>query len=428
MHCKMALTDAFLSDNLSKTFITKEYRAYRASILTERELARMSETMGMAAAEQTARNHEKEIIIIDTQIDELVLLMQGLRAQARRHGVAAYRARHPNEEEAAASARRFTMPCPRENCRGFLSTQYKCGVCEHFVCPDCFEEKEHDREREHTCNPDNVATVIAIRNESKPCPSCGARISKISGCDQMWCVGCHVAFSWRTGQIQNGVVHNPHFFEYQRANGGNGVDANRAHGQCNAERMPQWNIFRGNVTLPLSNHPAFELIIITLRSIYQVGMHIEQIEIPYANNIITELEDNSRLRIKYILGEINKDELKSILSNSDRKRKRVLESLLITQLIYTVLKDMLWAITDTPTLVQVTDDIYTAPLVDQAIVRFSELVAYANEQWLAVSKTYGVVTPHIKTIPYHAGIVCVTYAFNKQKYNQHRASDNVSDE
>ena len=42
-------------------------------------------------------------------------------------------------------------------------------------------------------------------------------ISKIDGCNQMWCTQCHVAFDWKTGAIQNSV-HNPHYFEWLRKN------------------------------------------------------------------------------------------------------------------------------------------------------------------------------------------------------------------
>ena len=90
------------------------------------------------------------------------------------------------------------MPCPREECRGFLSTQYKCEICKFHTCPHCLEVIGESKEG-HECDPDTVATAEAIKAQSKPCPKCGTRISKISGCDQMWCISCHTAFSWRTG-------------------------------------------------------------------------------------------------------------------------------------------------------------------------------------------------------------------------------------
>ena len=65
-----------------------------------------------------------------------------------------------------------------------------------------------------------AASAELIKQETRPCPSCGIRIYKIEGCDQMWCTGCHVAFSWRTGLRVNGPIHNPHFYQFQRQGGG----------------------------------------------------------------------------------------------------------------------------------------------------------------------------------------------------------------
>ena len=68
-----------------------------------------------------------------------------------------------------------------------------------------------------------IATAKMIKDSSRGCPGCGERISKIDGCDQMWCPSCHVAFSWRTGEIENGRIHNPHYYQWMRANAAGGV-------------------------------------------------------------------------------------------------------------------------------------------------------------------------------------------------------------
>ena len=110
-------------------------------------------------------------------------------------------------------------PCPKENCRGFLSSQWKCSVCDMWTCPECHQLKGFTRDAHHTCNPDDVATAKLLNSDTKPCPSCRTPIHKLVGCDQMWCTQCHTGFSWRSGAIQT-RVHNPHFFEWQRQNNG----------------------------------------------------------------------------------------------------------------------------------------------------------------------------------------------------------------
>lgn len=148
-----------------------------------------------------------------------------------RHAVARWQRMYDTGEDPGAGAnggaatqrREFLMRCPADGCRGFLSTAYKCGVCEGYTCSDCLEHLGASKEVAHTCDPNTVETAKAIKKETRPCPKCGARIFKIDGCDQMYCTvdGCQTAFSWQTGQVVTGRIHNPHYYEWlRRVNGG----------------------------------------------------------------------------------------------------------------------------------------------------------------------------------------------------------------
>ena len=108
-----------------------------------------------------------------------------------------------------------TRPCPSSNCRGFLNRKWECGLCHDNFCKQCHDLLDDG----HECDPDKVKSAELISKQCKNCPSCGAYIFKISGCAQMWCVNCNTAFDWNTGQIETGVVHNPHYFEYMRRTG-----------------------------------------------------------------------------------------------------------------------------------------------------------------------------------------------------------------
>lgn len=122
----------------------------------------------------------------------------------------------------------FVMKCSRDACEGFVGTNWKCGLCDVQFCKECGEPQDADSQ--HLCNPETRSTHIALRKEAKPCPKCAAMISKIDGCDQMWCTQCQTAFSWRTGQIETSHVHNPHYFQWMRQNGG--APAPRPVGDC----------------------------------------------------------------------------------------------------------------------------------------------------------------------------------------------------
>ncbi len=132
--------------------------------------------------------------------------------------------------------------CPAEGCRGFLNNKWTCGVCDTAVCRHCHEvvdvevvavpghswlnaegpgvrvpEEEAPEGRTwHRCDPAAYETARLLARETKPCPSCKALISKIDGCDQMWCTQCQTAFSWSTGEKEEGRVHNPHYYEWLR--------------------------------------------------------------------------------------------------------------------------------------------------------------------------------------------------------------------
>ena len=144
------------------------------------------------------------------------------------------------------------MPCPNNDCRGFLSTQYKCEICKLYTCPTCHEIIGHSKTDEHTCNPDSVKSAELIKKDTKSCPNCGIRIFKISGCDQMWCTECEVAFSWNTGKaLHNVVIHNPHFYNRQKELN-NGVMP-RAPGDILCGGLCSYYHLRNHLLIPLQN-------------------------------------------------------------------------------------------------------------------------------------------------------------------------------
>jgi hypothetical protein len=104
--------------------------------------------------------------------------------------------------------------CTKESCNG-IYIKNKCSICNDIICNKCFSVITND---EHECDSDILETLKFIKKDSKPCPKCSVPIHKIDGCDQMFCVTCHTAFSWRTCKIQNGVIHNPHYFQWLREN------------------------------------------------------------------------------------------------------------------------------------------------------------------------------------------------------------------
>lgn len=65
----------------------------------------------------------------------------------------------------------------------------------------------------HKCNENDIESIKLIDSDTKPCPVCFVRIHKYEGCDQAYCTQCKTAFSYDTGKIERGRIHNPHYYE-----------------------------------------------------------------------------------------------------------------------------------------------------------------------------------------------------------------------
>lgn len=120
----------------------------------------------------------------------------------------------------------FMCPCPGD-CKGaILKSTRTCVLCHKTVCPKCLTYTSDGRASStHVCDEETVKSVKVIVSESRPCPQCGVFISKNGGCDQLWCSQCKVVFSWVTGAIDHGKVHNPHALQWlQETRGSLGRD------------------------------------------------------------------------------------------------------------------------------------------------------------------------------------------------------------
>lgn len=134
----------------------------------------------------------------------------------------------------------FTRKCPDTKCCGYLSTRWKCELCNKYVCKDC---NEFINENDHKCDPILLETMRVIHQDTKPCPKCGSYIHKISGCDQMFCVKCYTAFSWTTGAIEMNRIHNPHYYELKNKMDLQFVNIDQCENNCGNTRIIRNNMY-----------------------------------------------------------------------------------------------------------------------------------------------------------------------------------------
>jgi len=357
MNCRGGWTRTVLVNNFTNVFVNKKYKEHRENVLLERERSLMPETQPYVENELKCRKleREKETLMamrttlynqhthaINADLNTMGILDDNwLEARIERfrraqeimkkisiinidvstieNSIASYR--NPNFTPKAREVR-FVRACPVNDCKGFLSTAWKCGLCEAHVCAQCHEVKDSDDLQGHVCEPNAVATADLLRKDSKPCPKCASMIFKINGCDQMYCTQCHTAFSWRSGQVVTGGIHNPHYYEYLRRTQGN---VPRAPGDVVCGGLPDLNTFYRTTRLGLTHSDQKYL-----SDIHRNIGHVQYL----ANNRYHAANylDNRDLRIKFMLNEMTEDDFKRKIQQREKaeNRKRSIREVLVT--------------------------------------------------------------------------------------------------
>jgi hypothetical protein len=186
MNCHIEFNREFIDLNLTRNFRTKELKLHRENVLLEREKSLLPVTIVYVEQEKERRIMENDIKGMENKIKELLKEVDNIQVQIRDRRMGYHRmdvaGGHAAEASTSQGRRAFVKACVVSGCRGFLSTQYKCGICDTWVCPDCHEVKNGQKDEEHKCNPETVKSIKLIAKETKPCPKCGIVISKIDGC------------------------------------------------------------------------------------------------------------------------------------------------------------------------------------------------------------------------------------------------------
>jgi Hom_end-associated Hint/Homing endonuclease len=189
MNCHRAWTRKMLIDMFTRVFVDRDYRRARSDVLFELEKSMFPETMPNVELEMLKRRNMRKIWDNNRTRDAIyqrVGYFRGLAEQIpdmleiRRLELVneVLQREIENGRVKKEPAREFVQPCARNGCNGFLSTAWKCRVCDRYTCKDCHEPVDGP----HECNPDTVKSVQQIKSDSKPCPKCASVIFKVSGC------------------------------------------------------------------------------------------------------------------------------------------------------------------------------------------------------------------------------------------------------
>ncbi len=380
MNCKKTFNYDFVSNNCTSIFITKHLKTHRENILFDREKSLLPETQPYVVVEHRKKEINNDIKVLADQRYELQRKIRALDTQINVLYSTMSRVRIDNvSDEPADERKKFIRKCPMNDCRGFLSSQWKCGSCESKICNLCNEEKVND----HRCNPENVASMELLNKDTKPCPSCGTMIFRISGCPQMFCVDCHTAWDWNTSRVISGVIHNPHYYEFINRGGG----SNRNHADIPCGGLPDAHQLRQTIIGVYGNNPSTPSFLLNF---HQAITHIEHHELRH-HVINNGIEVNRPLRVKYLMNQLSEIDFKSILQQNEKRREKTIAFHNIYQMFVNVSSDILRQIV----LFCRDNTRGQRTFFDENILLINNLIIYFNENIKKIGKQYKVVYPGI---------------------------------
>lgn len=359
LHCRVNYNDTTLHEICTRTYLQQTYFKHRQEVLINRERANLPPLQEAAHREKATRETQAQvnaicaeisafaaeraklmeryqIVYVDyyrnlntnperlAEMNRLMAQSDELRTRMREKRDLIHSLRWPpqarqaheraaEEEKKEDEKKRFVRRCTRDGCKGFLSTAWKCGMCEWYSCSKCFAVKGKEHDVAHECKKEDVETADLIRKDCKPCPKCGEFIQKTSGCEQMYCVCCQTPWDWITGKIvTSGPIHNPHYYEWLKRTGG-AVPRNPNDVPCGG--FPgAWELVRHprGMKRHVSN---------LFYEFHRICMELQDISTrTYRSHL--DQEGTTRINIGYLLGDTDEKKWGRLLATNEKKRKR----------------------------------------------------------------------------------------------------------
>jgi hypothetical protein len=166
MNCEKKWNRETLIEMFSYTFVNKIYKKHRESVLFDQQLSMMEETQTIIEERNKIKQFNQDMRDIDTEIRRLRNLK--------------YEKLNNRDATISRGATNYYGHCPVDECKGFITASWECGICETKVCKSCKEmlTKGHP----HECDPNVITTLQQIKKDCRHCPKCKVNIQRIHGC------------------------------------------------------------------------------------------------------------------------------------------------------------------------------------------------------------------------------------------------------
>jgi hypothetical protein len=380
MSCKQPWSVECIDAMLTRAFRTGRLKEHRENVLVDREKSMLPATQPDVERIIMDARMSKEILRLEEQrkaiLDEIKKVERAQRDMWHRD----------NSSVAEVERRKFVKPCVVEGCRGFLSTAYKCGLCQANVCPHCHEVKNAGEV--HECVPETVESVALIASDSKACPKCGSMIFRVSGCSQMFCTapGCGTAFDWHTGRVVTSRIHNPHYYEFMRQRQARGGVASRELDDIPCGGMPSVRELNSAVIKVWGEVPYVPDVVKDLMDAHRSLTHVQEYELRDRYHAVAapDFHTNKDLRIKYMMGSLDIEHFKRLLQAREKRRNKMGAINQVLAMMCNVASDVYRNLVISKCSIDALND---------AILQITALRIYANTSLLTIRHRFTCVVP-----------------------------------
>lgn len=174
----------------------------------------------------------------------------------------------------------------------------------------------------------------------------------VKNCDQIWCTLCQTAFSWKTGIIEQGRIHNPHYYEFLR-NQANGeipreeelIERFNNNNHCrvidNTVLLVCTNVYRHNLNLAIRNIAKY------LMDFIRYHNHLIATNADLFRQLVNFDEKIKRSNIDYLKKVINKDNFDRKIIYYENKKEIFMEKQMIMETLINTTNDIFMVYYDT---------------------------------------------------------------------------------